>query len=563
MRIYITIALLLACVSAYSQNVGINTTGATPDPSAILDLNTGNAGNTGLLPPWAALTAVNDVTTIPNPATGLFVYNPGTGGLTPAGFYYNAGTSTTPVWTITGSSNGWILTGNAGTNGATNFIGTTNAQSFNIKVNNQWAGRIDVTGNENTNFGYQAGNFGTTTGNNNTAIGYQALFSNTSGSNNTATGYQAMKNNTTGLQNTATGYQALISNTSGIDNTATGAQALFSNTTGNHNTATGFASLQNNISGADNTGLGDQSLFKNTTGSFNTGAGDSALFNNTTGWYNTANGRAALISNTTASANSAYGSYAMHNTTTGSMNAAFGDSAMFTNTTGKENTCIGYNSDVAANNLINATAIGYNVTVNASNTMEFGNTNVIGWGFGGAIPTTGAAASHVFIVGTTGTNGNGAYLSGGGTWTNTSDRNKKENFVNVNGEAMLAKLDKLPILQWNYKGESPSIRHIGPMAQDFYHIFAVGNDSLSISTIDPAGIALAAVKELNKKLNDANTENASLKKQIQQLQDIQKQLDADKLSRQKRLNAEEEEIAQLKQMLNTLMPTQASAKGTK
>ena len=41
------------------------------------------------------------------------------------------------------------------------------------------------------------------------------------------------------------------------------------------------------------------------------------------------------------------------------------------------------------------------------------------------------------------------------------------------------------------------------MAQDFYSIFGLnGDDNLSISTIDPAGIALVGVKALNEKLNE-------------------------------------------------------------
>ena len=60
------------------------------------------------------------------------------------------------------------------------------------------------------------------------------------------------------------------------------------------------------------------------------------------------------------------------------------------------------------------------------------------------------------------------------------------------------------------------------MAQDFYKAFHVGNDSLSISTIDPAGIALIGVQTLDKKLADSiavlKKENRSLQQQIADLQ---------------------------------------------
>jgi len=91
----------------------------------------------------------------------------------------------------------------------------------------------------------------------------------------------------------------------------------------------------------------------------------------------------------------------------------------------------------------------------------------------------------------------GAYLSGDGTnWTNASDKSQKENFFPVSGEQILEKVAALPITRWNYKSDDDHITHIGPNAQDFYAIFGVGKDDKSISTIDPAGIALAAIQEL-------------------------------------------------------------------
>jgi hypothetical protein len=93
----------------------------------------------------------------------------------------------------------------------------------------------------------------------------------------------------------------------------------------------------------------------------------------------------------------------------------------------------------------------------------------------------------------------GAYLSNAGDWTNASDRNVKESFVPVDGADILDKIDQLPVNEWNYKREGADVRHIGPVAQDFYALFGVGADDKSISTIDPAGIALAAIKELHRK----------------------------------------------------------------
>ncbi|MBI3194455.1 MAG: tail fiber domain-containing protein [Ignavibacteriae bacterium] len=105
----------------------------------------------------------------------------------------------------------------------------------------------------------------------------------------------------------------------------------------------------------------------------------------------------------------------------------------------------------------------------------------------------------------------GAYLTAGGTWTNSSDKNKKEHFVPVDGKVLLEKLSTLPISMWNYIGEENNVKHIGPMAQDFRAMFGLGNDDKSISTIDPAGIALATIQELNK-------QNQSLQARIEELE---------------------------------------------
>jgi hypothetical protein len=110
----------------------------------------------------------------------------------------------------------------------------------------------------------------------------------------------------------------------------------------------------------------------------------------------------------------------------------------------------------------------------------------------------------------------GAHLTSGGTWTNASDEDLKENFRPVDGAQLLEKLGELDISQWNYKGDTGT-EHIGPTAQDFQATFGVGSDGKSISTIDPAGIALAAIKELNKKNDKLAHENESLRKELEEL----------------------------------------------
>jgi hypothetical protein len=63
-----------------AQNIGINTTGTTPDTSALLQVGeaanlTAGGDTKGLLCPHVNLTNITDVVTIATPANGLIVYN--------------------------------------------------------------------------------------------------------------------------------------------------------------------------------------------------------------------------------------------------------------------------------------------------------------------------------------------------------------------------------------------------------------------------------------------------------------------------------------------------------
>ncbi len=75
------ILLLGIPLSSFSQNVGINTTGATPSTNAILDLNTGNTSrNLGFIIPHVKLTSLTTfnppiANTNTTSDTGMVVYN--------------------------------------------------------------------------------------------------------------------------------------------------------------------------------------------------------------------------------------------------------------------------------------------------------------------------------------------------------------------------------------------------------------------------------------------------------------------------------------------------------
>jgi trimeric autotransporter adhesin len=290
-----------------------------------------------------------------------------------------------------GSSNAWSLTGNAGTDAQTNYIGTSDARNLIIKVNGQLSGRIEFGTFRSVSFGYQALN-SNSTGAYNTATGYQALYSNTSGIHNTAAGYRSLYSNSEGQYNTAIGYRALYTNSEGYYNTATGYDALFNNASGTYNTANGVFSLFYNTTGSGNSAGGYSSLYHNTTGYQNTATGNEALYRNTEGASNTATGSFALNNNLTGNDNTATGSFSLYRNTTGSANTASGLYSLSYITTQTDNAAFGFGAgDVYAfmngtfvgsgaypnaNFYSNITGLGYQARPIASNSVRIGNSSV-------------------------------------------------------------------------------------------------------------------------------------------------------------------------------------------
>ena len=195
----------------------------------------------------------------------------------------------------------WLTVGNSGTVDGTNFLGTINDIPLNFRINNEKAGRISKSEN-NSYYGYLAGNLSTSLATKNTAIGSGSLKTNTSGDENTAIGYETLLNTTTAGFNTAIGSQALKANITGASNTASGYTSLTANTTGSNNTANGVRSLQGNTNGVGNTATGYYTSGLNSTGSENTAIGTQALYSNITGSGNVALGYQAGFYETSSNA---------------------------------------------------------------------------------------------------------------------------------------------------------------------------------------------------------------------------------------------------------------------
>ena len=98
---------------------------------------------------------------------------------------------------------------------------------------------------------------------------------------------------------------------------------------------------------------------------------------------------------------------------------------------------------------------------------------------------------------------------GGGSWTTISDRNAKTAVQPVDAREVLKKVAALPLNTWQYKAQEAKYRHMGPMAQDFYAAFQLGETDKGIDTVDADGVALAAIQGLNELLAEKDAKTAA------------------------------------------------------
>ena len=140
--------------------------------------------------------------------------------------------------------------------------------------------------------------------------------------------------------------------------------------------------------------------------------------------------------------------------------------------------------------------------------------------------TYNVRSSGGFYIYTSSDLSTGMYLGAGqSNWQAVpapSDRDLKENLVLVDSEEVLERVAALAVNTWSYK-TNEDVRHMGPMAQDFYAAFGLGNDDSHIHTIDADGVALAAIQGLHAENGELEAENAELTARVD---DLETRLDA-------------------------------------
>ena len=221
--------------------------------------------------------------------------------------------------------------------------------------------------------------------------------------------------------------------------------------------------------------------------------------------------------------------------TGGLNNAARGEASWIgggkANYAGGMYSCIpgGYRDTITAESMYSM-AFGNNVYLNSGATVAF----FAGGDYYGYVGINRddryGGINYPLHIGTNGSNGNGAYLTAGGTWTNGSSRAFKENFTPLDAQQLLSRIAVMPIESWNYKGTTE--QHIGPTAEDFVAAFDVGavrktdgqRDNQYLAAGDVAGVALAGVKELVVRNGQLQAEVTQLRGELAELKAIVQQL---------------------------------------
>jgi trimeric autotransporter adhesin len=414
------------------------------------------------------------------------------------------------------ASNGYATVGGGQSNSASGQYSTVGGGRFNTA-----SGQYSTVGGglSNTASGYYATVGG---GQSNTASGYYATVG--GGQSNTASGLRATAGG--GLNNSISAEGATIGG--GYTNTIpiTGTYATIGgglNNNASDSTAT-VGGGYNNTASAWNATVGGGSTNTASNGHATVGGGYS---NTASGVHSTIGGG---ISNTASD----------HYSTVGGGDSNIASGQYSTVGGGRFNTASGQYSTVGGGGWSNI-ASGYYATVpgGADNVAQgyysFAagrgarayNTGCFVWSDNSTVVNVPCNVNNRWVARSSGgvyfytnsTLSSGVFVgAGGNAWSSVSDRALKENVVPVNGREVLAQLAALPLATWNYLSEDAAVRHMGPMAQDFYAAFGLGDSGQHISTIDADGVALAAIQGLYEIVQAQEAEIAGLEARLAALE---------------------------------------------
>jgi hypothetical protein len=381
----------------------------------------------------------------------------------------------------------WKASGNAGTTPGTSFLGTTDNQALELKVNGVRAFRLEPDGTSPNVVGGYSGNAAQDGAHGATITGGGESGSENLVSDNFNTVGGGEDNRAGSVDGDPT--DASDATVSGGAHNQAGDGATVGG--GNGNAASGVESA---VGGGSGNAAG--AARATVAGGANNTAYDHASVGG--GFGNTATGNVSTVAG--GYVNTASGQYS--SVPGGIANTASGD---FSFAAGRQAKATGNGSFVWGDNTTT------NLTSPAANTFIVRASEGI-WLGTNSSPTDPGASSHFIDTST------GAYLSSAGAWTDNSDRALKHNLRRVNQESVLDRVARMPISSWSYNAEKPSVRHIGPMAQDFYSAFGLGLDDKHIATLDEGGVALAAIQGLYRQNQALKRQNRALNLRLARLE---------------------------------------------
>nr|WP_231868979.1 tail fiber domain-containing protein [Rhodococcus opacus] len=76
---------------------------------------------------------------------------------------------------------------------------------------------------------------------------------------------------------------------------------------------------------------------------------------------------------------------------------------------------------------------------------------------------------------------------------------------------VLDRLAEMPVSVWTYGFDHESVRHLGPMAQDFATAFGLGSNDRRIAMVDANGVCMVSIQALYRRVIALEEEVARLR----------------------------------------------------